>query len=161
MDNSILSTIIDNTKGINCPFDYVCKDLYESGFTLGQIKDLAYNGDPDAVVLMYIGLTTPEYEYGWDYFIDEENNDEIIPVLKRGNVLRDAIFLAPEEDVKIASVAITILLAHLPKEQVERYWRIFKGSADGYILLVFAALGYDEAMDEYELRMSLLIDQQS
>ena len=79
---------------------YVCKALQESGIEYKDLKALADKGSTDALVLSYIGLSTHYRLYSIEEYVDEDDDDCVIPVLTHGGVAcHGAIFNEPEEEL--------------------------------------------------------------
>ena len=134
---------------------YVCKALQESGIAYKDLKSLADGGNTDALVLSYIGLSTNFRLYRMEDYIDEDDNNCIIPVLLHGTVCDQAIFDESEEELNIVRTALLQSLRSMSKPLTDTYMLVFKGSADLDFLTVFASLGYTEAQEELEFRWSL------
>ena len=134
---------------------HVCKALQESGIVYKDLKSLADGGNTDALVLSYIGLSTNFRLYRMEDYIDEDDNNCIIPVLLHGTVCDQAIFDESEEELNIVRTALIQSLRSMSKPLTDTYMLVFKGSADLDFLTVFASLGYTEAQEELEFRWSL------
>lgn len=134
---------------------YVCKALQESGIAYKDLKSLADGGNTDALVLSYIGLSTNFRLYRMEEYIDEDDDNRIIPVLLHGPVCDQAIFNEPEEELNTVRTTLIHCLRSMSKTLTNTYMMVFKESADLDILRIFADLGYPEAQEELEFRWSL------
>ena len=134
---------------------YVCKALQESGIAYKDLKSLADGGNTDALVLSYIGLSTDFRLYRMEEYIDEDDDNRIIPVLLHGPVCDQAIFNEPEEELNTVRTTLIHCLRSMSKTLTDTYMMVFKESADLDILRIFADLGYPEAQEELEFRWSL------
>lgn len=134
---------------------YVCKALQESGIEYKGLKALADEGNTDALVLSYIGLSTPFHLYSIEDYIDEDDDDCVIPVLCHGEACHKAIFNEPEEELTAVRKKLIPTLRNLSTPLTNNYMLVFKDSADLDILYIFAELGYPEAQEELEFRWSL------
>ena len=135
---------------------YVCKALQESGIEYKDLKALAEQGSTDALVLSYIGLSTHYRLYSIEEYVDEDDDDCVIPVLTHGGVAcHGAIFNEPEEELTTVRKKLIQTLRTLSTPLTNNYMLVFKDSADLDILYIFAELGYPEAQEELEFRWSL------
>ena len=135
---------------------YVCKALQESGIEYKDLKALADEGNADALVLSYIGLSTTYRLYSIEEYVDEDDVNSIIPVLTHGcAACHKAIFDEPEEELNAVRKKLIETLRSLSVPQTNIYMLVFKDSADTDILYIFANLGYPEAQEELEFRWSL------
>lgn len=150
-----LTDIIRACGSSNDNYWYVCKALQESGIAYKDLKSLADGGNTDALVLSYIGLSTNFRLYRMEEYIDEDDDNRIIPVLLHGPVCDQAIFNEPEEELNTVRTALIQSLRSMSKPLTDTYMMVFKDSADLDILRIFADLGYPEAQEELEFRWSL------
>ena len=135
---------------------YVCKALQESGIEYKDLKALADKGNTDALVLSYIGLSTTYRLYSIEEYVDEDDDDCVIPVLTHGGAAcHRAIFNEPEEELTAVRKKLILTLRTLSTPLTNNYMLVFKDSADLDILFIFADLGYPEAQEELEFRWSL------
>ena len=147
--------IISAHKYGNDKYWYVCKALQESGIEYKDLKTLSEQGNTDALVLSYIGLSTNFRLYRMEDYIDEDDDNCIIPVLLHGTGCNHAIFDESEEELNIVRTALIQSLRSMSKPLTDTYMRVFKDSADLDILHIFADLGYPEAQEELEFIWSL------
>ena len=147
--------IISDHKYDNDKYWYVCKALQESGIEYKDLKTLSEQGNTDALVLSYIGLSTNFRLYRMEDYIDEDDDNCIIPVLLHGTGCNHAIFDESEEELNIVRTALIQSLRSMSKPLTDTYMRVFKDSADLDILHIFADLGYPEAQEELEFIWSL------
>lgn len=135
---------------------HVCKALQESGIEYKDLKTLSEQGNTDALVLSYIGLSTTNRLYSIEEYVDEDDDDCVLSVLTHGGVARSrAIFNEPEEELTTVRKKLIKTLRTLSTPLTNNYMLVFKDSADLDILTVFASLGYAEAQKELEFRWSL------
>ncbi len=134
----------------------MCKALQESGIEYKDLKTLSEQGNTDALVLSYIGLSTMYRLYSIEEYVDEDDDDCVLSVLTHGGVARSrAIFNEPEEELTTVRKKLIQTLRTLSTPLTNNYMLVFKDSADLDILTVFASLGYAEAQKELEFRWSL------
>ena len=135
---------------------YVCKALQESGIEYKDLKALADEGNTDALVLSYIGLSTTYRLYSIEEYVDEDDDDCVLPVLTHGGAAcHRAIFNEPEEELTAVRKKLIETLRTLDVPVTNIYMLVFKDSADTDMLYTFANLGYPEALEELEFRWSL------
>lgn len=151
-----LLNIISAHKYGHDNYCYVCKALQESGIEYKDLKALADKGNTDALVLSYIGLSTPYRLYRIEEYVDEDDDDCVLPVLTHGGAgCQKAIFNEPGEELTAVRKKLIQTLRTLSTPLTNNYMLVFKGSADPDILYIFAELGYPEAQEELEFIWSL------
>ena len=146
-----LHEIVTAYKNGGCNnYGYVCKALQESNIQYDELKVLSKAGNMDALVLMYIGLHTEYHHYRLDEFIDDDTPDLVMHILHHIDdpIGGKHIFVASKKEQNAVRRKMFSAFQSLDKEAAYRYRLTFQDSEDQDVLLLFAQMGFQDALEE-------------
>ena len=127
----------------------ICLALQNSDLTKNDLLFYISKGSTDALILLYMGLTTPKCDFKIRHYWDEETND-IVFVTRRQTVSEKCIYEADAGEVEEVSKKVMELVKS--RECGEKYRKILvEESEDLEIHRHYANLGDEEAKDKIEL----------
>lgn len=127
----------------------ICLALQNSDLTKQDLSFYISKGSTDALILLYIGLTTPICDFKIRHYWDEETND-IVFVTRRQTVSERCIYEADAGEVEEVTKRVKELIE--TKEGGEKYRKILVAETEDLeILWHYASQGDEEAKDKIGL----------
>ena len=127
----------------------ICSALQKSDLTKQDLLFYISKGSTDALILLYMGLTTPKCDFKIRHYWDEETND-VVFVTRRQTISEKCIYEADAGEVEEVSKKVLALV--MLGESGEKYRKILvEETEDLEILSHYANLGDKDAKDKIEL----------
>ena len=124
----------------------ICLALQNSDLTKTDLLSYISKGSTDALILLYLGLTTPMCDFKVRHYWDEDTN-EIVFVTRRQTISEKCIYEADPDEVEEVAKKVKELIE--TKEGGNKYRKVLVSETeDMEILWHYASHGDEDAKDK-------------